>query len=84
MLHYKHGGRYDHESYMLLLSVTATVTAAAAAALGVQDHQEGIAAKVVVDLGASLERLSLAVSRKAELSKVCICMYHVCMFRSST
>eukprot|EP00903_Cladosiphon_okamuranus_P005581 g5554.t1 len=36
---------------------------------GVQDHQEGIAAKVVLDLRASLERLSLAASRNTESSK---------------
>lgn len=38
--------------------------------LGVQDHDEGIAAKVALDLGASLERLSLASSKSTESSKV--------------
>eukprot|EP00752_Nemacystus_decipiens_P016305 g14581.t1 len=36
---------------------------------GVQEHQEGIGAKVVVDLGVSLERLSRAASRNTESSK---------------
>lgn len=34
-----------------------------------QDHQEGIAAKVVLDLSASLERLSLAALRSTESVK---------------
>ena len=51
--------------------MTGAAAATAAAAVGVQDHQEGIAAKVELDLGASLERLSRAASRNTESSKVC-------------